>query len=159
MHNIVNMIQIEDWVILAGLLTLLILFFTYLLYFKVSKKLFPENLKFEKEISPQIGSIICEIKGSGIVKAIELQTTNNCLIAVTIDSTNHTLLNIEPENKDINSGLLLTIKENLDQKFEYNCAIHILNQSDKDLKCIGNASYEIKKKFSVTLKTVFTELT
>jgi hypothetical protein len=151
------MIQIEDWMILAGLLTLFISIFVYSLYFKISKKLFPENLRFEKEINPHIGSIICEIKGAGIVKTIELQTSNNCIIAVTIDGTSHTLLNVRPNHEDKNSDFL-TVKEGLNQKFENNFAIHIQNQSNKKMEYAGSASYEIKKKLSITLKTVFTEL-
>jgi hypothetical protein len=153
------MIQIEDWMIIVGLLFAFILFIAYLLYFRVSRKLFPETIKFEKQIDPYKGSIVCEIKGAGIVKTIELKTNRNCILDITIDGTNHTLLNIGSQADDHNKSSFdyLTIKEQLNQKFTSNFSIHIQNQSNQILECNGLTSYELKKKLGVTLKTVFTE--
>jgi hypothetical protein len=155
------MIQIEDWMIIAGLLFAFILIIAYLFYFKVSRKLFPEVAKFHKEIEPDKGAVVCEIKGSGIVKTVELETSRNCLIDITIDGTSHTLLNIgrDSEQQYKPSQDFLTVKEQLNQRFTDNFAIHILNQSTQILEYNGLANYEIQKQLTVTIKAVFSELT
>ncbi|MGD6850537.1 MAG: hypothetical protein ACQCN6_00580 [Candidatus Bathyarchaeia archaeon] len=155
------MIQIEDWMIIAGLLFVFILIIAYLLYFKVSRKLFPEMVKFGKEIEPEKGTVVCEVKGSGIVKTVELETSRNCLIDITVDGTSHTLLNIGRESEQQHKPCqdILTVKEQLNQRFTDNFAIHILNQSNHILEYSGLANYEVKKQLAVTVKTVFSELT
>jgi hypothetical protein len=155
------MIQIEDWMILAGLLFVFIIIITYITYFIISKKMFPESANIQGEIDADKATVICEIKGSGIVKMVELQTSQNCLVDITVDGTSHTMLNIgrETEGQKKPHQDILKVKEQLNQRFTDNFSIHILNQSSQLLEYKGLLNYEIKKPLTVTLKAAFNELT
>ena len=93
---------------------------------------------------------------------VELHTNENCIITITIDGTNHTLLTVGPElgseapsklNEDV-----LAVREQLDEKFIDNFTIHIQNRGAGILHTKGKMYYEIKKDLKKTVKTVFTEL-
>jgi hypothetical protein len=156
------MLQIEEWVAIAAIATILILAITYLIYFKVSRKLFPQTTDFDSEIKPGQGETVSKIQGAGIVKMVELDTNENCIITITIDGTNHTLLTVGPElgtkapsklNEDV-----LAVREQLDEKFIDNFTIHIQNRGAGILHTKGKIHFEVKKDLKTTIKTVFTEL-
>lgn len=157
-----SMLQIEEWVAIAAIATILILTILYLVYFKVTRKLFPQMTDFDNEIRPGEGATVSNITGSGIVKMVELNTNENCIITITIDGTNHTLLTVGPElgskapsklNEDV-----LAVREQLDEKFVDNFSIHIQNRGAGILHTKGKIHFEVKKDLKTTIKTVFTEL-
>jgi phosphotransferase system HPr-like phosphotransfer protein len=156
------MLQIEEWVIVAAIVALLTIAVAYLVYFKVSRKLFPQTKDFDSEIKPGQGETVSSIQGKGIIKMVELNTNENCIITITIDGTNHTLLTVGPElrvqeplklNEDV-----LAVREQLDEKFIDNFVIHIQNRGAGILHTKGKIHYEIKKDLATAVKTVFTEL-
>jgi len=156
------MLQIEEWVLITAIAALLAAAAAYLVYFKVSRKLFPQTTNFDNEIKPGQDETVSKIQDAGIVKMVELDTNENCIITITIDGTNHTLLTVGPElgtrapsklNEDV-----LAVREQLDEKFIDNFTIHIQNRGAGVLHTKGKIHYEIKKDLKTTFKTVFTEL-
>ena len=157
-----DMLQIDEWAAVAAIAALFIVALGYFIYFKVSRKLFPQMQDFDNEIESGQGATVSNITGSGIVKMVELHTNENCIITITIDGTNHTLLTVGPElgseapsklNEDV-----LAVREQLDEKFIDNFTIHIQNRGAGILHTKGKMYYEIKKDLKKTVKTVFTEL-
>jgi hypothetical protein len=156
------MLQLEDWIIIIVALALIVLPIAYLIYFKVSRKLFPQSADFSSEIKPGEGTTVCKITGAGIIKTIELKTNENSIIAITVDCINHTLLTVGHESKSNvtpkQNENVLDIKEQLDEKFSDNCSIHIQNRGTGVLQTSGNISFEIKKGLKTSIRTVFSEL-
>jgi hypothetical protein len=156
------MFQLEEWIVIILALILLVLPIVYLVYFKVSRKLFPQLADFSSEIKPGEGMTVCKITGSGIIKSIELKTNENSIIAITVDGINHTLLTVGRElGSNITSKQnenVLDIREQLDEKFSDNCTIHIQNRGTGILLTNGNISFEIKKGLKTSIRTVFSEL-
>jgi len=155
------MIQIEEWITVAAVI-LIVFAISYLIYFKITKKLFPQNTNFKTEIKPGEGATVCEIEGSGILKIIELKTNENCIIDISIDGVSHTLLAVGQEpglydpckhNEDI-----LTVREQLDETFVGNSAIHIQNRGAGILHSSGAVSFEVKKGLKESLRAIFSEL-
>jgi hypothetical protein len=156
------MLLIEEWVLITAISALLATAGAYLVYFKVSRKLFPQTEDFDSEIKPGQGETVSKIQGVGIVKMVELDTNENCIITMTIDGTNHTLLTVGPElgtkapsklNEDV-----LSVREQLDEKFIDNFTIHIQNRGAGILRTKGKIHYETKKDLKTAFKTIFTEL-
>ena len=161
-ETIITMLQLEGWIVFALALALLVFPIGYLLYFKVSRKLFPQITDFSYEIKPGEGTTVGKVTGSGIIKMIELKTNQNCIIAITVDGVNHTLLTVGPELESNvtykTNENVLDIREQLGEKFSDNCSIHIQNRSTGILQTNGNISFEIKKELKSTIKAVFSEL-
>ena len=86
--------QLEQLIIIILALILIVIPITYLLYLKVSRKLFPQTAEFSGEIKPGEGATVVKITGSGMIKEIELKTNENSIIAITVDGINHTLLTV-----------------------------------------------------------------
>ena len=156
------MLPLEEWIVIIVALALIMFPIAYLIYFKVSRKLFPQSTNFSSEIKPGEGTTVCKITGSGIIKAVELKTNENCIIALTIDGINHTLLTVGPESSSLVSPKqnenTLNVREQLDEKFSDNCTIHIQNRGIGVLLTSGNVNFEIKKGLKTSIKTVFSEL-
>jgi hypothetical protein len=156
------MLLIEEWEIITVIAVLVVIAAVYLVYFKVSRKLFPQTKDFDDEIKPGQGATISSIQGTGIIKMVELNTNENCIITMTIDGTNHTLLTVGPElglkspsrlNEDV-----LAVREQLDEKFTQTFTIHIQNRGAGVLHTKGQIHFEIKNDLKTTFKTVLTEL-
>ena len=162
------MIQIEDWVVYAGILALFFAGVIYLIYFIITKKLFPMEMKFENKISPNKSTALLSIDGSGIVKKIEMQVTedDNSWINMIIDGASYVnflitrgsdnLAGIKPsdqENKQIE------LEANLDTKFHNNFSLIIHNRNNSGIiDCNGKIFYEIKKPLKTTLKAIYREI-
>lgn len=154
------MIQIDEWMAVAVAFILLLLGAVYLLYFKITKKLFPKVTNFQSEIKSREGSTVCEIEGSGIIKTIEVNTNGNCIINMTIDGFSRTVLRVHPEFKQDNKSNrdALSIREQFDEKFAKSFTIHVQNEGDAVLQSYGTISFETHKEFKTTLRTIFNEL-
>lgn len=159
------MIQINDWTLIAALLVVFLLAIVYLAYFIVSRKLFPNVLEFQNEIKPNEALIISSIKGSGIIKKIEMKTkeNNQALISLTIDKTSYITFGLDKKISSPNRNMdpieeSLSLEINLNKAFEKNFAVFYNNNSDKSTQTNGKISYEIKKPLKITLKTLLSEL-
>lgn len=159
------MIQIEDWMIVAALIVLLVLSLIYLLYFKISKKLFPKQLNFQKQIKPNEATTALSIDGSGIVKRINMQITenDNSLVNLTIDQSSYIVLGLaektdEPNKRISQNGKLMTIELQVDKKFSKSFSIFIHNRSSLPLNTSGNINYELKAPLKPTLKAIIAEI-
>jgi hypothetical protein len=162
------MIQIEDWVIIVIILAFFFASLSYLVYFVLTKKLFPIEKEFQNEINPNKMITLLTIEGSGIIKKIEMQITenNNSFINISIDGTTITnfIITKEPYKKDKTSqneqkGGLLKLEINLDTEFRKDFSISLENRSDYSLNSTGKIFYEIKRPLKVVLKAVFAEIT
>ena len=156
------MIQLSEWIGIALALTLLLLSTVYLIYFRISRKLFPQVADFSNEIKSGEGATISKIEGSGIIKMIELKTDGNCIITITVDNIIHTLLTVGPappsKIKIALNEYEFAIREQLNEKFTDNFTIYIQNQGTKLLSNNGKLSYEIKKGLKQTLKALISEI-
>jgi hypothetical protein len=159
------MIQIDDWMIIAGLIAIFLFFIVYLAYFIVTKKLFPELLEFQKEIKPNETITVSTIEGSGIIKKIEMKTTENdkSLIDLIIDQTSSMIFNFDKTISGRDGTLveledILNFEINLNKTFHNNFTISFHNRSDKVAHSNGKIYYEIKKPLRTTLKTILSEL-
>lgn len=149
-----TMIQIPDWAIIASILIFFVLCLVYLVYFIISKKLYPQVVEFQKEITPNNSTTILEIEGVGILKKIDVQTTDNntSLVVLVIDHTAYATLSIGREGRNSGKGgfdgqkdSLLKFELNFDKKFRKNFSIFIENRSDVPINSSGKIFYEIKK--------------
>ncbi len=147
------MIQIPDWAVIASILIFFVLCLVYLAYFVISKKLYPQVVEFQKEISPNNSTTILEIKGSGILKKIDIQTieNNNSLAVLAIDQTAYATLSIFRKGSNARKGgfegqkdSLFKFELNLDKKFSKDFSIFIENRTDVPINSSGKIFYEIK---------------
>jgi hypothetical protein len=159
------MIQIDDWMIIAGLIAIFLVSAAYLAYFIVSKKLFPEVLEFQKEIKPNEAISVSTIEGSGIIKKIEMKTTekDKSLIDLIVDQTSSVIFNFDKKISGHDGNLveledILSFEINLNKTFHNNFSITFHNRSDKMAHSNGKIYYEIKKPLGTTLKTILSEL-
>jgi hypothetical protein len=148
------MIQIDDWVALAIILAFFILCACYLAYFIITRKLYPKVIEFQKEISPKNSATILTIEGSGILKKLEMQISenDNSSILVTIDGVGYTTLSVAKETSSLSkeslhepNGKLLKFEAYLDVKFHKQFSLFIDNRNETALKTDGKIFYEIKK--------------
>ena len=111
-------------------------------------------MEFQKEINPNKAITILKIEGSGIIKKIEMQVTenDNSLIVMIIDKTSYTTFGIirEPNNLGKASynerkDRLLKLEVNLDRKFHKEFSLFIDNRSNGLLNSTGKIFYEIKR--------------
>ena len=162
------MIQVEDWVVYAGILALFFAGIIYLIYFIITKKLFSMEMKFENEISPNKSTTLVSIDGSGIIKKIEMKDTEdeNLWINMIIDGASYVnfliargsdnLVGINPSSQE---NKKIELEVNLDTKFHSNFSLVIHNRSNSDiLDSKGKIFYEIKKPLKTTLKAIYTEI-
>ena len=63
-----DMLQIDEWAAVAAIAALFIVALGYFIYFKVSRKLFPQMQDFDNEIESGQGATVSNITGSGIVQ-------------------------------------------------------------------------------------------
>jgi hypothetical protein len=159
------MIQIEDWTIVTALIFLSALLIIYLFYFKLTKKLFPKQVNFHEEIKPHKALTVLSIEGSGIIKRIEMQTTENenSLVNITIDQTSYLVFGLNkktigPDKYTNENVKLLTIELQLDKKFTKSFTIFVNNRSSLPLNSNGNIEYELKEPIKPTLKAIASEL-
>ena len=158
------MIQIENWMIIAGIFFIFGLSTVYLVYVIVKSKLFPKTLDFHKEINPNEGVTISSIEGSGIIKKIEMSITENnqSIMNMIVDQTS--LVEVCFDRTTIQDSKLnsleknLNVKINLSKKFEKNFTIFFQNRSENVVHLNGNIAYEIKKPLKTTLRTILSEL-
>lgn len=162
------MIQIEDWVVIAGILAFFVLFISYLIYFRITRKLFPRVMEFQKEINPNKAITVLTIEGSGIIKKIAMQVTenDNSWINMIIDGAIYTnfIITREPNNLGKASynetkNNLLKLEAELDTKFHKDFLLLIHNRSDESLNSAGKVFYEIKRPLKIVLKTIYSETT
>ena len=160
-----TMIQIEDWMVIAGILIIFILAIIYLISIIITSKLFPKELEFQKEIKPNEATTISKIEGAGIIKKIEMKTIENekSDITITVDQTSFITLGLNKKtiSPGGNSNTLEEIQSfeiNLNKNFEKNVTIFFQNNSDKSSQSSGKIYYEIKKPLKSTLKTLFSEV-
>ena len=156
------MIQVEVWAA-ATVIIIALLSVVYFFYFKISTKFFPQSIDFASKLSPKEGKPIIDIKGSGILKIVEISTNENCIIAITVDGVNKTLFAINSDGSTNRFELKketseLSIREQLNQKFSKNCAIHIQNQALQSLDYKGNVRFEAKKGLGTTIRAVLSEM-
>jgi preprotein translocase subunit YajC len=163
--NAFTMIQIDDWMLIAGLLAVFLVFIIYFVYVRITRKLFPETLEYQKEIKPNEAVTISTIEGSGIIKKIEIKTTENekSWIDITVDQTSFITFGLGKKPGSQSGGLdvseeSLSFEINLYKKFERNFTLFFHNNSDKLAHLNGNVDYEIKKPLKITLITLLSEL-
>ena len=159
------MIQVDDWTLITGLLAVFLLLIIYLIYVRITRKLFPKTLEFQKEIKPNEAITISTIEGSGIIKKIEIKTTENekSLIDITVDQTSFIIFGLGKKTGNQSGDLdvseeNLSFEINLNKKFERNFTLFFQNNSDKLAQLNGNVGYEIKKPLKITLRTLLSEL-
>lgn len=159
------MIQVEDWMLIAGLLAVFLFLIIYLIYIRITRKLFPKQIEFENEIQPNKAITIATIEGSGIIKQIEMKTNENdkSLISVTVNQTSFLTFGLNQKNSRLSKNLdsleeSLSFEVNLNKHFERNVTIFFNNNSDKLSHSNGKIYYEIKKPLRVTLRTLLSEL-
>ena len=159
------MIQVDDWTLITGLLAVFLLLIIYLIYVRITRKLFPKTLEFQKEIKPNEAITISTIEGSGIIKKIEIKTTENekSLIDITVDQTSFIIFGLGKKTGNQSGDLdvseeNLSFEINLNKKFERNFTLFFQNNSDKLAHLNGNVGYEIKKPLKITLRTLLSEL-
>jgi len=160
-----TMIQIDDWMVIAVILVIFLLFIVYLAIFIITRKLFPKVVEFHSEINPNKAITIFTIEGSGIIKKIEMKTTENdkSMIDIIVDQNSFIIFNFNKKTSS-NCGNLAELEElssfemNLNKKFNNNFTIFFHNRSDKLAHSNGKIYCEIKKPFGTTLKTILSEL-
>ena len=156
-----GMIQLEEWIVIA-ITIFIVLSIAYVFSFKVGKKLFPQNVTFKTDIKPLEGATVWEIGGSGIIKVVQIETNENCIIDITVDGLSRTLLTVGPDPRLFDSSKqnqdVLSVREQLETKFVQNSTIHVQNRGAGTLHSSGSVSFEIKKGLKTSLKAVFSEL-
>ena len=162
------MIQIEDWVAIAGILAFFFVCISYLIYFRITRKLFPLVMEFQKEIKPDKAITVLSIEGSGIIKKVEMQVTenDNSWINMIIDGASYTNFVITKEPSSLGKtsynepkDKLLKLEAELDTKFHKEFMILIHNRSNESLNSNGKVFYEIKRPLKTVLKTLYSETT
>ena len=155
------MIQISEWVVIYLIIAFFILCVVYLLYFIISRKLFPQETEFHQEISPNKESTVLTVTGSGIIKRVEMQTTENTdsNIMLTVDKTAYTSFittnppnNTNNKNPNTQEQHPLKIEANLDRLFHQEFSLFIANKTSTPLNATGKIYYEIKKPLKETIK-------
>ena len=103
------MIQIEDWAIIAILFAFFIAGVIYLIYFIVTRKLFSQEMEFQREINPNKAMTILSIEGVGIIKKINMQVTenDNSWIDMIIDGTSYATFAINEANNFNKENLMI----------------------------------------------------
>jgi hypothetical protein len=120
-------------------------------YFRITSKLFPKVIDFQMEINPNKAVTILTIEGSGIIKKIMMQVTenDNSWINMIIDGASYTNFVITKGTEESNSlckaDALLKLEAGLDAQFLKNFSILIHNRSKATLNSSGKVFYEIKK--------------
>ena len=159
------MIQIEDWIVITGILIIFVLSAVYLVYVIIKTKLKPKVLEFQKEIKPNEAITISAIEGSGIIKKIEMKTIKNdkSLITITVDQTSFITFDLSKKTSSPRGNLDLleesvSFEINLNKYFKRNVTIFFYNNSDKLSQSNGKIYYEIKKPLKITLRTLLSEL-
>lgn len=152
-----TMIQIEDWVAIAVILAFFILSLSYLIYFIITRKLFPKVVEFQKEIDPHKSIDVITIEGQGILKKVEMQISenNNSSIMMIVDRRGYATFGIgesvKPENFIEPKGSQLKFEVNLEVKFYKDFSLFIDNRNESKLNSSGRIFYEIKKPLKYTL--------
>ena len=153
------MIEIADWVVIAFILAAFALAIGYLLFFIITRKLFPQTTEFNTTINPNETSTVLTIKGQGIIKQIQtkIQEKNNALIDMIIDQTSYATFDItkETNNASPDSQGKLTFEVQLDSRFHKEFSISINNKSATPLSATGKISYETKRPLGVTIKSLY----
>ena len=159
------MIQIDDWMVIAGILVIFLVLIVYLAIFIITRKLFPGVVEFNNDINPNEAKTISTIEGSGIIKKIEMKTTENAksLIDMIVDQTSFIILDFSNKTSSHGGNLaeseeLLSSEINLNKQFHNNFAIFFHNRSDKLAHSSGIIYYEIKKPLKSTLRAILSEL-
>jgi hypothetical protein len=159
------MIQIDDWMVITGLIAIFLASIVYLAYFIITKKLFPKVVEFQKIINPNEGITISSIEGSGIIKKIEMKSTQNDKTSIIMIVDKISFITFSSSKKTISQGgnlnaleEILNVEINLEKKFERNFSIFFQNNSDKLSHSNGKIYYEIRKPFKITLRTILSEL-
>ena len=95
-----------DWVFVALVSVFFCVGLSYLVYFRVTRKLFSQEKEFRKEINPNEATTILSIEGSGIIKKIQMQITenDNSRIDMIIDGTNYLTFAVTSEKNKIAQG-------------------------------------------------------
>jgi hypothetical protein len=162
------MIQIDDWVVIATILAFFLAALGYLIYFIISRKLFPMVMEFQKEIEPNKATTVLSVDGSGVVKKVEMQVTenDNSWIDIVVDGASYTNFVVTREPNNIGKirvndqkDRLLNLEVNLDSKFHKNFLLLIHNRTEGALNSKGKVYYEIKNPLKVTLKVIYKETT
>jgi len=158
------MIQIQDWIVVAVVLAFFLSCIFYLLYFIISKKLFPETAEFQKEINANDSATVLSLKGSGIIKKIETQITqtDNSSTVLIVDRTAYSTLNLVIAEKnqghvgfDREKNKVLNFEVNLDRPFREDFSVFIENRSTIPINASGRIFCELKKPLGVTLRSLF----
>ncbi len=154
------MIEIADWVVIAFILAAFALCIGYLLFFIITRKLFPKVLEFNKTVNPNETLTILTIKGQGIIKKVEAQITeNNSLIDMIIDQTSYATFDIskEPNRAETSSSRqeMLKFEVQLDTHFHKEFSLSINNKSSRMLNASGKINYEIKRPLGVTIRSLY----
>jgi hypothetical protein len=155
------MIQIEAWTILAGLLVLFLLFLAYLSYFVISKKLFPQVIKFEQEMNPNEGKTVSEIAGHGIIKRIEIKMQrSSSVLTVTVDKTSFVSFSFSDNNGTVDEAKENTLSAQMEvfERFNKDFSVYFQNQSDITISLSGSVHFEIRKSLGITLKSILAEI-
>jgi hypothetical protein len=159
------MIEI-DWFFIAFISAFLFVGLSYLVYFRVSRKLFSQELEFRKEINQNEATTILSIEGLGIIKKIQMQFTENdySQIDMIIDGTNYSTFAITRKrnnmDKEIFTGrkdAILDLDVNLDAKFHKHFSLFVHNRNDNLINSTGKIFYEIKKPLKEILKAIYSE--
>ena len=160
------MIQINDWVFVAIILVFFFVAATYLVYFRVTRKLFSQEIEFQKEISPNQAITILSIEGAGIIKKIKTQITenDNSTLDMIVDGVNYLTFDIARDLNRVDKGnsterksKLLVLEVNLDARFHKQFSLFFDNRNDDLINSAGKIFYEIKKPLKAVLKAIFSE--
>lgn len=150
------MIQIDDWTIITAILVIIIVFVISVVYKIKTSKLFPKTLDFHAEINPNEAKTISSIEGSGIIRKVEMNTTDNnqSLITLIVDKTTFVVIDSDSKNtiQGDKSNLFyknLNVEMNPDKKFDKNFAIFFHNRSKNVTYLKGYITYEIKKSIKL----------
>jgi phosphoribosylamine-glycine ligase len=154
------MIEIADWVVIAFILAAFTIATGYLLYFIITRKLFPKEIEFNTTVNPNETLTVLSIKGQGIIKKIEAKIeNNNALIDMIIDQTSYATFDVAKETNHPENSLSLQDKlkfeVQLDNHFHKEFSISINNRNNTTLNASGKISYEIKRPLGVTIKSLY----
>jgi hypothetical protein len=155
------MIEIADWVVIAIILAAFALCIGYLLYFIITRKLFPKVTEFNKTVNPNETLTIFTIKGQGIIKKIEAKITENqnSLIDMIIDQTSYATFDVAKEpnlaKTSPNGQDRLKFEVQLDTHFHKEFSLSINNRSSGMLKASGKINYEVKRPLGVTIRSLY----
>ena len=147
------MIVIPDWIAIAIIAAIVLFFIFYLIFIITSRKLYPQAMEFNSKIDPNDQETILTVRGSGIIKRVEMQTSqNNSSIVLTVDKTSYASFNLSKEsnntakeNPNDQKDNRLKLEANLDRPFLNEFSLFVDNKSEVTLTSIGKIYYEIKK--------------